>query len=244
MISLPHTPRQPVDLVIPARNERENIVAAIEALPKDAFRHVIVVDNGSTDGTADLARDAGAMVIHEPERGYGAACLAGIAWIAAQAEPPLAVAFFDADLADDPGRLPDLIGALGDDADMAVGCRATLAEPGALDPHQLFGNRLACRLIGCATGRHFRDLGPMRVVRWSSLERLGMCDRTWGWMVEMAFKAARMDMKVIEIDVPYRKRRAGKSKISGSLVGSTRAGLKILTTIAALWWGTKKRLTD
>ena len=239
MISLPGTPRQPVDLVIPARNERENVVAAIEALPEDVFRNVIVVDNGSTDGTAELARGAGAIVVSESERGYGAACLAGIAWIAGQPDPPLAVAFLDADLADDPSRLPELIDALDDDADMTVGCRAALAEPGALDPHQLFGNRLACRLIGYATGRHFRDLGPMRVVRWSSLQQLDMRDRTWGWMVEMAFKAARMNMVVKEIDVPYRKRRAGTSKISGSLIGSTRAGYKILATIAVLWWKAK-----
>lgn len=239
MLSSSGPSRQAVDLVIPARNEQENMAALLDALPREVFRHVVVVDNGSTDRTASLAEQGGVVVVREPRRGYGAACLAGIAWITGQPEPPTAVAFLDADLADDPACLPELIAALDQGADMVVGCRDALAEPGALDPHQRFGNRLACGLIGCATGRRFRDLGPMRVVRWSSLQRLTMRDQTWGWMVEMAFKAARMGMDVIEVDVPYRKRRAGTSKISGSMIGSTRAGFKILATIAMLWWKVK-----
>ncbi len=116
------------------------------------------------------------------------------------------------------------------------GTLVALAEPGALDAHQRFGNQLACRLIGWATGRRFRDLGPMRVVRWDALKRLDMQDRTWGWMVEMSYKAARQGFTVVELDVPYRKRRAGASKISGSWIGSARAGTKILWTIARLGW--------
>jgi hypothetical protein len=118
---------------------------------------------------------------------------------------------------------------------MVIGTRVRLAERGSLDPHQRFGNWLACVLIGWTAGRRFRDLGPMRVVAWPSLEALGMRDRTWGWTVEMQFKAVRMGMRVAEIDVPYRQRRSGRSKISGSLVGSARAGGRIAATIYSLW---------
>jgi glycosyltransferase involved in cell wall biosynthesis len=234
-----------VDLIVPARNEETNIVALMQALPAGCFRHVIVADNGSTDRTAALAKEHGAIVVHEAQPGYGAACLAGLKWIEAlgKAQPPGytgvpdMVAFLDADLADDPRELPKLFErVLSGQADMVIGTRVNLAEPGALDPHQKFGNWLACRLIGLTAGRRYKDLGPMRVVRWDWMQRLAMRDRTWGWTVEMQFKAARLGMRVMEIDVPYRKRRSGKSKISGSLIGSARAGTKIIATIFALWW--------
>lgn len=239
-----------IDLIVPARNEETNIAALMEALPAGFFRHVIVADNGSTDRTAALAERHGAIVVREPQPGYGAACLAGLKWIEAlrKAQPPgypgvpTAVAFLDADLADDPAELPKLCEPIIQGrADMVIGTRANLAQPGALDPHQRFGNWLACRLIGLATGRRYRDLGPMRVVRWTCMQQLAMSDRTWGWTVEMQFKAATLGMRVEEIDVPYRKRRSGKSKISGSLIGSAKAGSKIITTIFALWWAERKR---
>ena len=236
-----------VDLIVPARNEEDNVPALFKALPGHLFRHIILVDNGSTDRTAELARSCGAVVISEPQRGYGSACLAGLTWIAQQASQsgaePIsqgAVAFLDADLADDPASLPRLIEpVLAGKADMAIGIRPALAQPGALDPHQRFGNALACCLMWPMVGRRFQDLGPMRVVSWKSLQGLAMRDRTWGWIVEMNFKAARQGLAIVEIDVPYRKRHAGKSKISGSLVGSARAGVKILTTLAQLWWHRK-----
>lgn len=241
-----------IDLIVPARNEQTNIAALLEALPAGYFRHVIVADNGSTDRTAAVAEKHGAIVVHEAQPGYGAACLAGLKWIEAlgKAQPPgypgvpTAVAFLDADLADDPGKLPALCEpVLSGRADMVIGTRAKLAEPGALDPHQRFGNWLACRLIGLATGRRYKDLGPMRVVRWACMKQLAMHDRTWGWTVEMQFKAARLGMRIEEIDVPYRKRRSGKSKISGSLIGSARAGTKIIATIVALWWADRTKQT-
>ncbi|MDX1682587.1 MAG: glycosyltransferase family 2 protein [Phycisphaeraceae bacterium] len=223
------------DLIIPARNEAPNIEVLLAQLPHDRLRHVVVVDNGSTDGTADLARSAGATVVHEPRPGYGGACLAGLAWIADQT-PPDAVAFIDADLADDPAQLPRLLTLLtDDDADMVIGCRPQRAEPGALTPVQRFGNQLSCTLIRLATGRRFTDLGPLRAVRYDRLQELNMADRTWGWTVEMQFKAAARGMTVAEIDVPYRCRREGESKISGTISGSVRAGVKILTTIGCLW---------
>jgi len=226
-----------VDLIIPARNEESNIDALFAALPLDALRHVIVVDNGSTDRTAELAKSHDAIVVRETQPGYGAACLAGLTWIHRQEVPPDAVAFVDADLSDDPGELPRLIELIGnDEAELVIGSRPRRAEPGALTSVQKFGNALACMFTRLATGARFTDLGPMRVVRWSTLQAMNMTDRTWGWTVEMQFKAARRGIRWREIDVPYRRRHAGQSKISGSVVGSVKAGWRIITTIGRLWW--------
>ncbi|MEM7625291.1 MAG: glycosyltransferase family 2 protein [Planctomycetota bacterium] len=233
------------DLVIPARNEAENmpaLIAAVDAARATAgLRRVVLADNGSTDGTADLARAGGFEVVYESQPGYGAACLAALDHL--RADPPDAVAFLDADLADDPAHLIDVLAPIAEgSADLALGQRQRLAEPGALDPHQRFGNWLATSLLRVITGRAYRDLGPMRALRWRSLEKLAMADRTWGWTVEMQYKAARYGLRIAEVDVPYRKRHAGKSKISGSLIGSLRAGTKIIATLAHLWWTTPKRL--
>lgn len=231
------------DLVIPARNEAENLpalIAAVDAVRESAgLRRVVLADNGSTDATARLAREGGFEVVFEEQPGYGAACLAALKHL--EADPPDMVAFLDADLADDPGQLARLIEPIAQgSADLALGQRQKFAEPGALDPHQRFGNWLAVSLLQVITGHRYRDLGPMRVVRWRSLEKLAMVDRTWGWTVEMQYKAARFGLRLVEIDVPYRKRHAGVSKVSGSLVGSFRAGTKIITTLAHLWWTTPK----
>lgn len=234
-----------VDLIIPALNEEVNmapLLAQLHALddqtsPVGRLRRIILVDNGSTDRTAELAGQHGAVVVREPRRGYGSACLAGLAYIEQDPEAPDAVAFLDADLADDPAHLPTLWAPIASGrADFVLGARHTLARPGALDAHQRFGNWLSCWLLRWTTGKHYRDLGPMRVIRWPTLLALDMRDRTWGWTVEMQFKAAKKKLAVMEIDTPYRKRRAGESKISGSVWGSVRAGVKILTTIARLTW--------
>jgi len=231
------------DLVVPARNEADNVPALFDALdplvgPGRPIRRVVLADNGSTDATARLAADRGATVVHEPRPGYGAACLAalhGIRHDTTPTDPPAAVAFLDADLADDPAQLPALLAPLAQgSADLVLGQRQRLADPGALDPHQRFGNRLACALLRLATGRRYRDLGPMRALTLDALDRLDMHDTTWGWTVEMQYKAATRGLRVVELDVPYRKRHAGTSKISGSLVGSIKAGRKIITTIAGL----------
>jgi len=228
-----------VDLVIPARDEESNIPALLAALPwGETLRHVVIVDNGSTDRTAALAREGGAVVVHEPQRGYGAACLAALRWIGQQEEPPDAVAFLDADLSDDPAELPAMCAMVTQDqADLVLAERNTRADPGALEAHQRFGTYLACALLRLTTGRRYRDLGPMRVVRWTSLQALAMRDRTWGWTVEMQFKAARQGLRIRELPVPYRRRYSGRSKISGSLIGSARAAWKIIATIAALQLG-------
>lgn len=234
-----------VDLIIPAINEQDNIPALLAALPRQHFRHVVLVDNGSTDHTAQLARTGGATVVFEPHRGYGSACQAGLAWITTCEDPPDIVAFIDADLADDPAILPRLCQTIDQTgADLVIASRRRFAAPNALTGPQRAGNHLACGIIRLLTGQRYTDLGPMRAVRWSSLLALNMSDRTWGWTVEMQYKAAINGLRVLEVDVPYRARRAGVSKISGSLTGSIRAGWKILKTLATLWWQDVRRRGD
>jgi glycosyltransferase involved in cell wall biosynthesis len=241
----PRTTQLAIDLIIPAFNEQANIKPLFEALAHNRLRHIVVVDNGSTDATAELARQAGAIVVREPQRGYGAACLAGIACLkehAASRNPPDVVAFLDADLSDDPGHLAAVCEPLvRGEADMVIGSRVRLAQQGALTPPQRCGNALAVTLIRWCTGTRYSDLGPMRAIRWASLQELNMADRTWGWTVEMQYKAATAGLAVSEVDVPYHHRHAGTSKISGSIVGSARAGWKILSTIAALWWRSPRK---
>jgi glycosyltransferase involved in cell wall biosynthesis len=228
------------DLIIPALNEAGNVQALFDALDPlredGTVRHVVVADNGSSDGTPEAAAARGAMVVTEPRRGYGAACLKAMARLDELDEPPEVIAFLDADLADDPAQLPALLAPLGaGEAEIVLGARARLAEPGALTPAQRFGNRLACTLIRLLTGRKYRDLGPFRAVRWSTLKSLDMADRTWGWTVEMQMKAALRQIPTVEIDVPYRPRTAGRSKISGQLRVAAAAGLKIIATVFSLW---------
>jgi glycosyltransferase involved in cell wall biosynthesis len=228
------------DLIIPALNERVNIEALFDALEPArgaAIRHVILADNGSTDGTAEAAAARGAIVVHEPQRGYGAACLKALEWIAGLDESPDVVAFLDADLSDDPTALPEVLAPIDrGEAEIVIGSRVRRAEPGALNVVQRFGNALACAMMAVLGGRRYRDLGPFRAVTWPALLTLGMADRTWGWTVEMQMKAALMKMRVAEVDVPYRRRREGRSKISGTVRGVVTAGSKIILTILALWW--------
>jgi glycosyltransferase involved in cell wall biosynthesis len=166
--------------------------------------------------------------VEEPRRGYGSACLAGLAFVSSA--PPEAVAFLDADYSDFPGELGLLLDALAD-ADLAIGSRTTGgAEAGALLPQARFGNWLATRLIRARWGTQFTDLGPFRAVRWSALRSMDMRDRDFGWTVEMQVRAAALGLRCVELPVSYRK-RVGVSKITGTLRGSWLAGKKILYTI-------------
>jgi glycosyltransferase involved in cell wall biosynthesis len=213
-----------VAVVIPALNEAESLPAVLA----DLHGHrVIVADNGSTDETAAIARAAGAEVVRERRRGYGSAVQAGLRVL--ESDPPEAVVILDADHADDPRRIDDLVTALAH-ADLALSARRP--EPGALTPSQRFGNALAVRLIALATGHRYQDLGPFRAIRWEALERLEMHDPTWGWNVEMQMKAVQRGLRVVEVPLPYRARRGGQSKISGTVRGSVRAGFRIVAAVA------------
>lgn len=220
-------------LVIPALNEQDSIQTTLRSLPPGVFERVIVADNGSSDQTARRAAEAGAIVVREPQRGYGAACLAGIAALPDSIE---AVVFMDADGSDDPADLPLLLGPIErDEADMVIGWRdPAKAEPGAVTPQQRFGNWLAVFLIHRLHGHCYSDLGPFRAIRRVSLDRIGMRDRNYGWTIEMQIKALRHRLRVAEAPVRCRRRRAGRSKVGGSLWGGFAAGCKILWTVARL----------
>jgi glycosyltransferase involved in cell wall biosynthesis len=218
-----------VDVVIPALNEEQSLPLVLAAIVDPRVRHVVVVDNGSTDATAQLARDAGAIVVTEPQRGYGSACLAGLSWLSK--DPPDIVAFVDADFSDHPEELGALLREVELGADLVIGSRTTGgAAPGALLPQARFGNWLATRLVRSLYGVEFTDLGPFRVIRWPALVRIGMQDVDFGWTVEMQVKAAKHGLICTEIPVRYRE-RIGVSKITGTLNGTVRAGHKILWTI-------------
>ncbi len=221
-------------LIIPALNEAANIGELLRQVPKGLFSQLIVVDNGSTDETASIARSAGAEVVVEPRRGYGQACLAGLA---ATGPDTSAVAFMDADLSDDPADLHRLVRRFEEGRlDLVIGSRVLgNPEAGSLTPLQRFGNWLTTRLIRWIWGVAFTDLGPMRIISREALERLALSDRNFGWNVEMQAKAAQLRLGVAEIPVHYRKRRSGKSKISGTLSRSVQAGFKILWTLYRCW---------
>ena len=218
-------------VIIPALDEETAIPSVVGSLRESGFSELIVVDNGSRDRTAEVARAAGARVVHEAQRGYGAACLAGITELDADAND--IVAFMDGDGSDDARDLVTVIAPLlAGRADLVMGSRTRgVREPGALPAHARFGNLLATQLIRVRTGYRFTDLGPMRALHMRTLDRLGMRDVDFGWTVEMQLKAARAGLRVLEVPVSYR-RRVGRSKISGTIGGSVRAGIKILTTIA------------
>jgi glycosyltransferase involved in cell wall biosynthesis len=220
-----------VAVIIPALNEEGSIGSVLDHIPQDLVGDIIVVDNGSTDSTASIAVSKGARVFSEPRRGYGYACLKGIAVL----QNPDIVAFLDADFSDFPEEMALLVEPIASDqADMVIGSRILgKREKNALPPHAAFGNHLAGFLIRILFGYRYTDLGPFRAIRYSSLQQLNMQDCTWGWTVEMQVKAVREKLRIREVPVSYRK-RIGQSKISGTVAGSTKAGAKIIWTILRL----------
>jgi glycosyltransferase involved in cell wall biosynthesis len=236
-------PRPRIAAVIPALDEAPAIGQVVDALSRQTYMplsRVIVVDNGSTDGTAEIARRAGACVVREDRRGYGYACRAGIR----AAHDADIIVLLDGDAADDPHDLPRLLAPLlSGAADLVVGSRALGApDAGALTRPQVLGNRLAAWLMRVIYGARVTDLGPLRAIRRRDLVALEMQEMTYGWSVEMMVKAFRVGYRYREVPVRYR-RRIGVSKVSGTLRGSLRAGWCILsTTLRHAGWTPRERV--
>ena len=220
-------------VIIPAVDEEKSLPKVLAEISSDLVEEVIVVDNGSRDRTAEVARDAGATVIREPRAGYGQACRTGIAALAKS--PPDIVVFVDGDYSDRPSEMGALVQPIVDgDVDFVVGSRVLgTREPGALAPHARWGNWLATWMIRALYDSHFTDLGPFRAIRYDALIALDMRDRDYGWTAEMQAKAARANFRATEVPVSYH-RRIGKSKITGTVKGTVLAGWKIITTILKL----------
>lgn len=224
---------QTVSIIIPVLNEENAIAKVINDIPKTdgeaTLQEIIVVDNGCTDNTAAIAKRNGARVVTEQRRGYGYACLAGIAALTTQ--PPDIVVFLDGDYSDYPTDMPQLLHPILENrAALVIGARTQGDAKAALLPQARFGNWLACFLIHRFFGVRYTDLGPFRAIRYSELLALNMQDKTFGWTVEMQLKAAKRGIPVCEVPVRYRK-RIGTSKITGTFTGTLKAGYKILTTL-------------
>lgn len=227
-------PERDTVVVIPAFNEEASISYVLDELPKERILEVIVVNNNSSDNTADIAAKHGAKVIFEERMGYGQACLTGIEL--AYSYNPKIIAFIDADFSDFPHELPLLLEQVDDGADLVIGSRTRgKAEDGALLPQAIFGNWLATTLMKIFfSGYKFTDLGPFRAIKTDKLKQIQMKDTNFGWTVEMQVKALIHKLKCSEISVGYKK-RIGVSKITGTLKGTVKAGYKILGTIFWLW---------
>ncbi len=225
-----------VDAILPALDEEEALPGVLAELSSTCVRRVVVVDNGSRDGTVAVARAGGAEVVTEAHRGYGAACLRGIAACRAHAPRADILVFLDADGSDDPAELDRLLAPIVEGrADFVIGSRTLTGaqiERGALTPQARAGNLVATLLIRALYGAVHTDLGPFRAIRFDALDRLDMRDLDWGWTAEMQVKAIRRGLRLVEVAASWRRRRGGRSKISGTVKGILGAGYKILTTIA------------
>lgn len=225
--------------IIPARDEEEGIFRALNGLilgsglNKSQF---IVVNNASKDQTPKIVKEMGLLVLDCPKIGYGNACLVALDWINQSKLNPEYILFCDADGSDDPSDIQKLIQVINETkADLVIGSRTIgNVEKGALSPIQIFGNALTCFLILLFFRRKFTDMGPLRIVKYTSFHKLQMQDPTWGWNIEMHIKALQLGFDIREISVNYRKRFAGVSKISGTISMSLRVGIKILYTFFRL----------
>jgi len=224
-----------VYVIMPARDEEASIGLVIDEIPRCLDARVIVCDNGSRDATSSVAESRGARVVRETVPGYGRACLRALAALPGDARAEDVIVFIDADHSDYAEEMPRLIEPIESGrSDLVIGSRVSgRAERGALTPQQRCGNAVACVAIRALFGHRYTDLGPFRAIRKDALDRLDMRDQTWGWTVEMQVKALQRGLRVEEVPVSYR-RRIGRSKISGTISGSIRAGWKILSTIARL----------
>jgi len=221
-----HDGRRPrVGLVIPALDEEAAIERVVRAVPRELVEDLVVVDNGSTDQTAAVARRAGARVVVEPRRGYGAACWAGVAALGPEIT---VVAFLDGDGSQDPAELPHLLAPLvAGGADLVMGVR----QFGAGDDHPrhaVLGTWAVTLIVRWRFGVRLSDVGPFRAIRREALDTLELRDRGFGWPVEMVVKAARRGLRIAEVPVAQRPRLGGRSKVAGTVSGSLRAGWRFL----------------
>lgn len=222
-----------VSVIIPALNEETSIANVIHDLPKGIVDEIIVVDNGSSDSTGSVAENAGAKVVKEGVKGYGAACQKGISC----ATVSDIIVILDADYSDYPERISILLDPIiAQDFDMVLGSRILgNAEKGSLNLPQILGNKLAAYLIVKLTGFRYTDMGPFRAIKTEKLKELNMIDKNFGWNVEMQIKAVKHGLRIKEIPVDYRN-RTGKSKISGTISGVIKAGMKIIYSVFRYSW--------
>lgn len=220
-----------IKVIIPAFNEAESIAKVIGEIP-EIVNEIIVVNNNSSDSTEENAKQSGATVLTENQKGYGYACLKGLEYIAAQEMKPNVVVFLDGDYSDYPEELTILTQPIiNNDVDLVIGARVKdLRENNSMTPQQIFGNWLATRLMKLFFNSEFTDLGPFRAIKYEALLALNMQDKTYGWTIEMQLKALRQKLKYVEVPVHYKK-RIGVSKVSGTLRGTFMAGYKILDLI-------------
>jgi glycosyltransferase involved in cell wall biosynthesis len=223
-----------ITVIIPALNEAGNIGQLVKEVCATAPVEVIVVDNGSSDSTAQEAQEAGAKVVREPRRGYGSACAAGVA----ESQEADVLVFLDGDHSFSPSDLPSLLAPiLNDQADLVLGSRVLgHIEPGAMFPQQRFGNWLVSLMTNLLYGLSITDLGPYRAIRRSLLMQLDMREMTYGWPTEMIVKSARQRAKILEVPVSYHNRRFGQSKVSGTVRGTVLAGWHILNVTFQYAW--------
>lgn len=220
-----------LSIVIPALNEEEPIAAVVrDCLATGLPGEVIVVDNGSTDRTAEHARAAGATVVIEPMPGYGRACAAGVRSISSDCE---IVAFLDGDGSDCPELMDRLVQPIVEGKqDFVIGSRTRgKREPGSMNFQQVFAGRVAGLLLRLLYGIPYTDMGPFRAIRRDALDRLGMKEETYGWNLEMQMRAARAGLRILEVPVNHRCRTGGESKVSGTLRGTFVAGTRIVATL-------------
>lgn len=229
--------KQKIALLIPVYNEEESIGKVLTDIPRDIVDEIVVVDNGSTDLSSQIARSFGATVLSQPVRGYGAACLKGIEYLQAQSPPPDLLIFLDGDYSDYPEEAERLVSKLNEGYDFVLGSRVLgVKQFGAqLAPHSILGNKIAGFFLQLLFGGNYTDLGPFRVIKFEKLLQLKMADLNFGWTMEMQIKAQRHKLKTCEIPVKYRDRFAGQSKVTGTFKGSVKAFFKI-TYIVMLYF--------